>query len=101
MLQEHALKASERLGAARKLKIFDGVTLLNSNPKEARSLESLSTDLSLRNKQVTERLWERTSDLLQSSELELSYSGTDDDEAESRSINEEGMFETKKLYCKD
>ncbi|KAH9644667.1 hypothetical protein HF086_011836 [Spodoptera exigua] len=88
-MKEHALKASERLGAARKLKIVEGITLLNSNPKEAKSLETLSTDPTLRNKQVTERLWATASDLLQSTELELSYGGNDEDDAESRSINDE------------
>lgn len=86
------MKASERLGAARKLKIVEGITLLNNNPKEAKSLETLSTDPSLRNKQVTERLWATASDLLQSTELELSYGGNDDEEGESRSISDEGMF---------
>ncbi|KAF9799381.1 hypothetical protein SFRURICE_003078 [Spodoptera frugiperda] len=88
-MKEHALKASERLGAARKLKIVEGITLLNNNPKEAKSLETLSTDPSLRNKQVTERLWATASDLLQSTELELSYGGSDDEEGESRAISEE------------
>ena len=89
--QEHALKASERIAAARKLNIIDGITLLNNNPKEGKSLETLSTDPALRNKQVTERLWERASDLLQTTELELSYAGTEDEEAESRAIGDDGM----------
>ncbi|CAH0597872.1 unnamed protein product [Chrysodeixis includens] len=88
-LKEQALKVSDKLSAARKLKIFDGVTLLNSNPKEARSLENLSEDPALRTKQVSDKLWERTSALLQSTELELSYAGADEDDQESRSINDE------------
>ncbi|KAJ8709513.1 hypothetical protein PYW08_009517 [Mythimna loreyi] len=88
-LKEHALKASERLSAARKLKIIEGITLLNNNPKEGKSLETLSTDPALRNKQVTERLWESATDLLQSTELELSYDGNQEDEAESRAIGDE------------
>nr|XP_021189889.2 uncharacterized protein LOC110375915 [Helicoverpa armigera] len=102
-MKENALKAGERLGAARKLKIFDGITLLNNNPKEAKSLEALSTDPSLRNKQVTERLWETASDLIQSTELELSYGGTEEEEGESRSISdevEEGRGKKKKAIKK-
>lgn len=90
-LQEQALKVSDKLSAARKLKLFDGITLLNNNPKEARSLEDLSEDPALRKRQVSEKLWERSSALLQSTELELSYAGADDDEQESRSINDEGI----------
>lgn len=82
---------SDKLSAARKLKLFDGITLLNNNPKEARSLEDLSEDPALRKRQVSEKLWERSSALLQSTELELSYAGADDDEQESRSINDEGI----------
>lgn len=74
------------------MQIIDGITLLNNNPKEARSLEDLSTDPTIRNKQVSERLWASTSELLKSTELELSYGGSDDDneEPESRSMNDAG-----------
>ncbi|CAG9569464.1 unnamed protein product [Danaus chrysippus] len=102
-LKEHALKAAERLGTVRKLNIIDGVTLYNNGPKEARSFEALPSDPEARNKQLTERLWDSTSDLLQKSELEFSFAGSDDDEDdESRSFNEaeEGRGKKKKQLKK-
>ncbi|XP_063541929.1 uncharacterized protein LOC134750640 [Cydia strobilella] len=99
-IKEHALRATERLGTFRKLNIFEGLTILNSNPKEARSLEPLSTEPQIRNKEVTERLWERANDLLQNSELEISF-GVDDDE-ESRALGdaEEGRAKKKDMKKK-
>ncbi|CAH2097088.1 unnamed protein product [Euphydryas editha] len=96
-LKEHALTAAERLGTVRKLNIFDGVTVYNDGPKEARSYEALSSDPATRSKQITERLWESTSDLLQKSNLELSLPGADDEE-ESRAISDvdEGRGKKKK-----
>ncbi|CAH2059514.1 unnamed protein product, partial [Iphiclides podalirius] len=100
-LKEHALKATERLGTVRKLNIFEGVTLYNNGPKEARSFEPLATEPELRSRQINERLWESTSDLLQRSDLELSFNGSDDDEEESRSIDEaEGRGKKKKQIKK-
>lgn len=89
--QEHALKATERLGTVRKLDIVDGITIYNNNPKEGRSFEALSTDPEIRSKQITERLWESTSDLLQKSDLELSYSGGEEED-ESRALGEGEIF---------
>ncbi|XP_028177086.1 uncharacterized protein LOC135083628 [Ostrinia nubilalis] len=87
-LKEHALRATEKLRAVRKLNIIDGVTILNSSPKEARSLDTLPSEPEERNKEVTERLWSTASDLLQRSELELSFPGSEDDENDSRALNE-------------
>ncbi|XP_075986854.1 uncharacterized protein LOC142983724 [Anticarsia gemmatalis] len=101
-MKEHALKAADRLNAARKIKLIDGVTLLNTSPKESKSLDTLSSEPDVRNKQVSERLWQSTSDLFQSAELELSYGG-DDGEGESRSIDdevEEGRGKKKKQLKK-
>ncbi|RVE43858.1 hypothetical protein evm_011474 [Chilo suppressalis] len=98
-LKEQALRAAERLGTVRKLKIFEGVTILNTNPKEARSLDALPTDPEEKNKQITERLWSTASDLLQRSELELSYAGEEEEEdTESRALAEaeEGRAKKKK-----
>ncbi|XP_038219604.1 uncharacterized protein LOC119837892 [Zerene cesonia] len=100
-LKEHALKAAERLGTVRKLNIIDGLTIYNNGPRESRSLEALSTEPEIRNKQVTERLWESTTDLLQKSDLEVSFAGSDDEEDESRSIDaEEGRGKKKKQLKK-
>lgn len=88
ILQEHALKAAERLGTVRKLNIIEGVTLYNNVPKEGRSYEPLSTEPEIRNKQITERLWESTTDLLQKSDLELSFNGGEEEEEESRAIGD-------------
>lgn len=85
-MQEHALKATERLGSVRNLKLTEGVTILNNNVKEAKSLE-LSTDPEIRKKQVTEKLWESTSDLMKNSDLELSFNGPEDEEEQSRAID--------------
>ncbi|CAK1594302.1 unnamed protein product [Parnassius mnemosyne] len=99
-LKEQALKATERLGTVRKLNIFEGVTIYNNGPKEARSLEPLSTEPEQRSRQINERLWESTTDLLQRSDLELSFNGSGDDEEESRSIDEEGRGKKKKQLKK-
>ncbi|XP_023950837.1 uncharacterized protein LOC112055079 [Bicyclus anynana] len=101
-LKEHALKAAERLGTVRKLDIVDGITIYNNNPKEGRSYEPLSTDLEERNRQVTERLWESTSDLLQKSDLEFSYNGGEEEEEHSRALGdvEEGRGKKKKALKK-
>ncbi|CAH2234563.1 uncharacterized protein LOC120634413 [Pararge aegeria] len=102
-LKEHALKATERLGTVRKLDIIDGITIYNNNPKEGRSYESLSTDPETRSKQITERLWESTTDLLQKSDLEFSYTGADDEEDQSRALGEaveEGRGKKKKQLKK-
>ncbi|XP_059050472.1 uncharacterized protein LOC131845424 [Achroia grisella] len=100
-LKENALKATERLGTLRKLKIFDGVTILNSSPKEARSLDVLPTEPSLREQEITKRLWENTNEIFQQSELELSYSGSDEEE-ESRAVQdvEEGRGKKKQIKKK-
>ncbi|XP_068625685.1 uncharacterized protein [Battus philenor] len=101
-LKEQALKATERLGSVRKLNIIEGITFYNNGPnKEARSLEPLATDPVLRSRQINERLWESTSNLLQRSDLELSFNGSDDEEEESRSIDEaEGRGKKKKQIKK-
>ncbi|XP_026492465.2 uncharacterized protein LOC113398100 [Vanessa tameamea] len=102
-LKEHALKATERLGTVRKLNIIDGVTVYNNGPKEARSYETLSAEPEIRNKQINERLWESTTDLLQKSDLELSLAGNDDEEEEgSRAIGDvdEGRGKKKKQLKK-
>ncbi|KAL4708486.1 hypothetical protein ACJJTC_014094 [Scirpophaga incertulas] len=93
-LKEHALKITERLRSVRKVSIFDGVTIYNNNPKEARSLDTLPTDPKQRNELVNQRLWETTADLLQRTELELSYGN--EDEEESRALEEEGRGKKKK-----
>ncbi|XP_048001473.1 uncharacterized protein LOC125238240 [Leguminivora glycinivorella] len=98
-IKEHALRATERLGTVRKLNIFEGLTILNSNPKEARSLEPLSTEPQIRNKEVTERLWEKANDLLQNSELEINFGG-DDGEARSLDSAEEGRGKKKDMKKK-
>lgn len=73
----------------RKLNLVDGVTFVNANPKQGRSLEPLSDDVAARSHQVSERLWQSTSDILQAGDLELSYDVDDDEtEKESRSIDE-------------
>ncbi|KAG6460662.1 uncharacterized protein LOC115450378 [Manduca sexta] len=84
-LKEQALTAVQKVRTLRKLKIFDGITLFNNNPKEARSLDSLPTDPALRSKQVTEKLWETAADIFQNGELELSYGG---EEEESRAMDD-------------
>ncbi|CAH0721075.1 unnamed protein product, partial [Brenthis ino] len=102
-LKEHALKAAERLGTVRKLNIIEGVTLYNNVPKEGRSFEPLSTEPETRNKQITERLWESTTDLLQKSDLELSFNGgEEEEEEESRAIGDvdEGRGKKKKQLKK-
>ncbi|CAG9794892.1 unnamed protein product [Diatraea saccharalis] len=95
-LKEQALRATEKLATVRKLKIFDGVAILNPNPKESRSLDTLPTDPEERNKQITERLWSTASDLLQRSELELSYANDEDDDTETRALSEVGEGRGKK-----
>lgn len=92
LLQEHALRATERLRAVRNLKIIEGVTILNNSPKEAKSLEPLSEDPVIKNRQVTERLWEKGTELLENSELELSYGG---EYEESRALGD-GKWSYKK-----
>ncbi|KAL0811307.1 hypothetical protein ABMA28_009721 [Loxostege sticticalis] len=87
-LKEQALRATEKLGTVRKLKLTDGITILNNSPKEARSLDALPSEPKERNKEVTERLWATASDLLQKSELELSFAGSEDEETDSRALNE-------------
>ncbi|XP_034837291.1 uncharacterized protein [Maniola hyperantus] len=101
-LKEHALKATERLGTVRKLDIIDGITIYNNNPKEGRSFEALSTDPEIRNKQLTERLWESTTDLLQKSDLEFSYNGGDEEDDKSRALGDvdEGRGKKKKQLKK-
>ncbi|XP_013185065.1 uncharacterized protein LOC106130709 [Amyelois transitella] len=94
-LKENALKVTERLGTVRKLTLIDGVTILNNNPKEARSLDTLPTDPEARNKQVTEKLWENASDLLKQGELELSYAGGDGEESRAIDDTEEGRGKKK------
>ncbi|XP_053619731.1 uncharacterized protein LOC128680534 [Plodia interpunctella] len=94
-LKENALKATERLGTVRKLSIIDGVTIINNSPKEARSLDSLPTDPEARNKQVTERLWEKATDLLQQGELELSYAGGEEEESRALDESEEARGKKK------
>ncbi|XP_063369290.1 uncharacterized protein LOC134657659 [Cydia amplana] len=99
-IKEHALRATERLGTVRKLNIFEGLTILNSNPKKARSLEPLSTDPQIRNKEVTERLWEKANDLLQNSELEFSFGGDDEEESRALDSAEEGRGKKKEMKKK-
>ncbi|XP_063629951.1 uncharacterized protein LOC134801341 [Cydia splendana] len=99
-IKEHALRATERLGTVRKLNIFEGLTILNSNPKEARSLEPLSTEPQIRNKEVTERLWEKANDLLQNSELEISFDGGDDEESRALGDADEGRGKKKDIKKK-
>ncbi|XP_061723560.1 uncharacterized protein LOC133529768 [Cydia pomonella] len=98
-IKEHALRATDRLGTVRKLDIFEGLTILNNNPKEARSLEALSTDPQIRNKEVTERLWEKANDLLQNSELEISF-GSDDEESRALGDAEESRGKKKDIKKK-
>ncbi|XP_063369254.1 uncharacterized protein LOC134657618 [Cydia amplana] len=100
-IKEHALRATERLGTVRKLNIFEGLTILNSNPKEARSLEPLSFEPQIRNKEVTERLWEKANDLLQNSELEVSFGGDDEEESRALDSAEEGRGKKKKKEIKN
>ncbi|KAI8423212.1 hypothetical protein MSG28_014250 [Choristoneura fumiferana] len=96
-LKEHALRATERLRTVRQLKIIEGVTILNNSPKEAKSLEPLSDDPIIKNKQVTERLWEKGTELLENSELELSYGGEDE---ESRALGDAEESRGKKKDIK-
>ncbi|CAK1541116.1 unnamed protein product [Leptosia nina] len=101
-LKEHALKAAERLGTVRKLNIIEGLTIYNNAPRDSRSFEALSTDPEERSKQLTERLWSSTTDLLQKSDLEVSFAGNDEEEDESRSIDdvEESRGKKKKQLKK-
>ncbi|XP_041985124.1 uncharacterized protein LOC121737536 [Aricia agestis] len=101
-LKEHALKATERLSAARKLDLVEGVTLINNEPREAKSLDILSSDPKERNQQITERLWTTTSELLRKSDLEVSFADDAADEKESRAIDdvEESRGKKKKLKKK-
>lgn len=62
------------------------MTLWNDAPRESRSFEALSDVPDVRNQQLTERLWKTSSDLLQGSEIELSYGG--EEEEESRAIGD-------------
>lgn len=82
--QEHALKAADRLHNVRELKLTDSFTLINHGEKQGRSLNPLPTDVEERRKEVSQRLWESTTDLLQNSELEFSYGP----EEESRGLSE-------------
>ncbi|XP_063389186.1 uncharacterized protein LOC134674972 [Cydia fagiglandana] len=99
-IKEHALRATERLGTVRKLNIFEGLAILNSNPKEARSLEPLSTEPQIRNKEVTERLWEKANDLLQNTELEISFDADDDEESRALGDADEGRGKKKEIKKK-
>ncbi|XP_050685313.1 uncharacterized protein LOC126979812 [Leptidea sinapis] len=101
-LKEHALKAAERLGTVRKLNIIDGLTIYNNGPRDSKSFEALSTEPELRNKQITERLWDSAGDLLQKSDLEVSFAGSEEEEEESRSIGDvdEGRGKKKKALKK-
>lgn len=86
--QEQALKATQRLGSVRQLKVTEGITLINNGPLEAKSLE-LSAEPEARKKQLTEKLWESATDLMKNSDLELSLP-TPDDEEESRALDSNG-----------
>ncbi|KOB69103.1 Osiris 9F [Operophtera brumata] len=99
-LKEHALKAADRLSSARKLKIFEGVTLLNNAPRESRSFEALSDLPDVRNQQLTERLWKTSGDLIQGGEIELTYGGEDEDESRAIGDVEEGRGKKKKMKKK-
>ncbi|XP_028043715.1 uncharacterized protein LOC114253145 [Bombyx mandarina] len=97
--KEYVLKAVEKIRTLRTLNIIDGITLLNNNPKESRSLETLSSEPAVRTKQVNEKLWETASEILQSSELELSY-GPEVEESRAIDDVEEGRGKKKKLKKK-
>lgn len=91
IFQENTLKLTERLGTVRKLNIIDGVTVYNTNPKDGRSYDPLPSEPEERSRQLTARLWESASDLLQKSELEFTFNGGDDKD-ESRSLDDGEFF---------
>ncbi|KAJ0170878.1 hypothetical protein K1T71_013650 [Dendrolimus kikuchii] len=103
-LKEKALKVAERLRTVRKLNIFDGVTIINNEPRQARSLEPLPAESEARGLAVNQRLWDSTSAIIQSTDLEISYSpDDDDDEEESKSLDnevDEGRNKKKKAIKK-
>lgn len=86
--QEQALKATQRLGSVRQLKVTEGITIINNEPLEAKSLE-LSAEPEVRKRQLTDKLWESATDLMKNSDLELSLP-TPDDEEESRALDSNG-----------
>ncbi|XP_049880862.1 uncharacterized protein LOC126377207 [Pectinophora gossypiella] len=100
-LKEQALKVTERLGSVRQLKLAEGVTILNNVPKDGKSLD-LSAEPEERKKQVSERLWQSTSDLLKNSDLELSFNAPVGDDDESRALDdvEEGRGKKKEMKKK-
>lgn len=90
MIQEQALKATERVGSVRQLKLTEGITFINNGPpRDAKSLE-LSAEPEVRRKQLTEKLWESASDLMKNTDLELSLPTPGDDE-EPRALDGNGM----------
>lgn len=86
--QEQALKATQRLGSIRQLKVTEGITIINNGPIEAKSLE-LSAEPEVRRRQLTDKLWESATDLMKNSDLELSLPTPGDDE-ESRALDSNG-----------
>lgn len=88
LIQEQALKATERLGSVRQLKLTEGITFINNGPREAKALE-LSVEPEVRRRQLTEKLWESTTDLMKNTDLELSLPTPGDDE-ESRALDSDG-----------
>lgn len=83
---------TERVGSLRHLKLIDGITIVNNAPeKEARSLETLSTDPEVRRREISAKLSERTARLLENTDIEISFEANEDEE-QSRAIGE-GEFE--------
>ncbi|XP_072935237.1 uncharacterized protein [Epargyreus clarus] len=101
-LKENILKLTERAGSVRKLNIFDGLTIYNTDPKEPKDYDALPVEREARSMQLSKRIWESTSELLQNSELEVLIDGADDKDG-SRSLDddvEEGRGKKKKQLKK-
>ncbi|CAG9135580.1 hypothetical protein JYU34_019208 [Plutella xylostella] len=95
-LKEQALKAAERLRTVRELQLTENIAIINNGPKEARSLEPLSTELEARREQVTQRLWTTAAELMENSDVEYSFDDGSEDEEESRAIGDEARSKKKK-----
>lgn len=93
-LQEQALKAAERLRTVRELQLTENIAIINNGPKEARSLEPLSTELEARREQVTQRLWTTAAELMENSDVEYSFDDGSEDEEESRAIGDGKFIDT-------
>lgn len=94
LLQEKALKLTERLAIAKDLSIFEGMSLINTgSARSARSYEPLALDPKTRESQLEERIVNNVGDFLNNHVLQLRLS--EESENESRDLDEEGNVPIK------